>query len=226
VALFAAAARPPAEGTDTPFVQAVEFPYHLCPPSLWERELVRLKNIGIETVAFSVPSKWHQVAPGDFDFTGRTNPRRDLAGFIRLLRRVGLQAWVETKEGSPPALIAILAPQTVNHGGPVAWLEPALRDVDAGASPSGVHRIAAGDPAALEQSRDALASARGALIWTGVFDALYPAGWASAGAPMLREGVLGLNGEERASAALRRNAMLLRAWGPLLPAMQRAPSAQ
>jgi hypothetical protein len=221
VALFAAVARPAPEVAATPFVQAVEFPYHLCPPSLWERELVRLKNIGIETVVFPVPSKWHQVSPGDFDFTGRTNPRRDLAGFIRLLRRVGLQARVEVKEGSSPALIAILTPQTVSHGGPVAWVEPALRSVDASGPPSAVHRIAAGDPTALEQSRDALATARGALIWTGVFDALYPAGWAPTGTPMFREGVLGLNGEERASAALRRNAMLLRAWGPLLPAMQR-----
>ena len=81
-------------------MQAVQFQYDLCPPNLWERELVRLKNIGIETIEFSVSSTWHQVAPGDFDFTGRTNPRRDLAGFIRILRRVGLQAWVGTGDGS------------------------------------------------------------------------------------------------------------------------------
>jgi hypothetical protein len=217
VALFAAAARPSAEVAPVPFVQAVQFQYDLCPPNLWERELVRLKNIGIETVEFSVPSKWHQVAQGDFDFTGRTNPRRDLAGFIRLLRRVGLQAWVNTKEGSPPALIAILAPQTVNHGGPVAWVEPALPGVDAAAPPSPIHRIAAGDPAALAQSREVFATARGALLWTGAVDALYPGGW-------LHEGALGLNGEERGAAALRRDAILLRAWAPLLPAMQPAPA--
>src|SRR6202012_4213149 len=118
--------------------------------------------------------------------------------------------------------IAILAPQTVNHGGPLAWVEPALHGVDAAEPPSIVHRIAAGDPTALAQSRDVLATARGALLWSGVLDALYPAGWATAGAPLLREGVLGLNGEERSATALRRSAMLSRAWAPLLPAMQRA----
>ena len=217
MALFAAPARPAADAVPAPFVQAVQFQYDLCPPNLWERELVQLKNIGIETVQFSVSTKWHQVAPGDFDFTGRTNPRRDLAGFIRLLRRVGLQAWVETKEGSPPALIAILAPQTLNHGGPIAWTEPALPGVDAATPPSPVHRIAATDPAALAQSREALATARGALLWTGAIDALYPGGW-------LREGALGLNGEQRSVTALRRDAALLHGWAPLLPAMQVAPA--
>jgi hypothetical protein len=220
VALFAAPAMPTAEVAPVPFVQAVEFPFYLCPPNLWERELVRLKNLGIETVEFSAPSKWAQVAPGDLDFTGRTNPRLDLVGFVRLVRRVGLQAWVEAKDGPPQALAAILAPQTVSHGGPIAWVEPPLPGVDATAPPSPIHSIAAGDPAALAQSREALATARGTLLWTGAVDALYPAGWAPAGAPLLREGALGLNGEERAATALRRDAMLMRAWAPLLPAMQ------
>jgi Glycosyl hydrolases family 35 len=217
LALFAAAARPSAEIVPAAFVQAVQFQYDLCPPNLWERELVRLKNIGIETIEFSVSSTWHQVAPGDFDFTGRTNPRRDLAGFIRILRRVGLQAWVGTGDGSSKPLEAILAPQTVSHGGPIAWTESPLPGVDAAAPPLPVHRIAAGDPAALPQSREVFATARGALLWTGAVDALYPGGW-------LHEGVLGFNGEERGAAALRRDAMLLRAWAPLLPAMQPAPA--
>jgi len=81
---------PPAQAE---FVQAVEFPYYLYPPAHWERELVWLKTIGIRTVVFSIPWNWHQVAPGDFDFTGRTSPRRDLVGFIKMLRRVGLRGW-------------------------------------------------------------------------------------------------------------------------------------
>src|SRR3974377_862512 len=76
------------------YLQAVEFPYYLYPRTLWERELVWLKNIGIRTVEFSVPSNWHQGRPGGFDFTGQTSPRRDLAGFIKLLRRLGMRAWV------------------------------------------------------------------------------------------------------------------------------------
>ncbi|MGA7236485.1 MAG: beta-galactosidase, partial [Bryobacteraceae bacterium] len=172
MALFAAPARPAADAVPAPFVQAVQFQYDLCPPNLWERELVQLKNIGIETVQFSVSTQWHQIAAGDFDFTGRTNPRRDLARFVRLVRRVGLQAWVETEAGPPQALAAILAPQTLNHGGPIAWTAPPLSGVDAATPPSPVHRIVATDPAALAQSREALATARGALLWTAAIDAL------------------------------------------------------
>ena len=83
--------RPPAPHE---YVQAVEFPYYLYPRALWERELVWLKTIGVRTVEFSIPWNWHQMAPGDYDFTGRTSPRRDLVAFIQLLRRLDLRAWV------------------------------------------------------------------------------------------------------------------------------------
>jgi hypothetical protein len=240
LAIFACAARPAAELAPAPFVQAVEFPYYLYPPNLWERQLVWLKTIGIQTVVFSVPRNWHEPAPGAFDFTGGTNPRRDLAAVIRLLRRVGLQAWIRTSqpiEGWPDrgfperppdaflkALAATLAPQTTNHGGPVAWTEPALPGVDALTPPSPVTRIAATDPSALARSRDALSAARGALVWTNAADELYPAGWAPTGAPPLREGAVSLNGDERATSALRRDALLLRAWAPLLGTMRPVPS--
>src|ERR1035441_2933129 len=76
------------------FVQAVEFPYYLYPRTLWERELVWLKTVGIRTVEFSIPWNWHQVDGGACDFTGATSPRRDLLGFIRLLRRLEMRAWI------------------------------------------------------------------------------------------------------------------------------------
>ena len=82
----------PAYGAD--YLQAVEFPYYLYPRTLWERELVWLKNIGVQTVEFSIPPNYHQLQPGEFDLTGSTNPRRDLVGFVRLLRKLGLRAWV------------------------------------------------------------------------------------------------------------------------------------
>jgi len=56
---------------------AVEFPYYLCPRAHWERELVWLKNLGVRTVEFAAPWNWHEVGAGDYDFTGRTSPRRD-----------------------------------------------------------------------------------------------------------------------------------------------------
>jgi len=86
--LSAAAAAPAGNPPPAEYLQAVEFPYYLYPRALWERELVWLKNIGIRSVEFSIPWNWHQLAPGDFDFSGRTSPRRDLLGLIRILRRL------------------------------------------------------------------------------------------------------------------------------------------
>src|ERR1039457_7315069 len=72
-----AAALPAVEQAPPPeFVQAVEFPYYLYPRTLWERELVWLKNMGIRTVEFSIPWNWHQVDGGTCDFTGATDRKR------------------------------------------------------------------------------------------------------------------------------------------------------
>src|SRR5215467_13613291 len=111
LALLAAASCYAAE-----FVQAVEFPYYHHPRALWERELVWLKNIGIRTVAFSVG----QNPP-------TSDPRSDLAAFLKILRRLGLRAWIY---GVPHRLSSMLALQLESHGGPIAFVEGAS-DLDA-----------------------------------------------------------------------------------------------
>src|SRR4051794_31173598 len=138
----------PAAPTANPeFVQAVEFPYYLYPRQLWERELVWLKNIGVQTVVFSIPSSYHQPEAGEFDLTGATSPRRDLVAFIRLLRKLGIRAWVRPL--SPASGLAgprpdgaqqrawvkqleqVLATQTVAHGGPIEFVEARSLAIDA-----------------------------------------------------------------------------------------------
>jgi glycosyl hydrolase family 35 len=238
---FAAAAAPAADMPPPEYVQAVEFSYYLYPRALWERELAWLKNIGIRTVEFSIPWNWHQVEPGQLDFSGRTSPRRDLQGFIKLLRRLGLRAWIRPlppvanwpHTGTPAgadaaarttwlkALDDLLATQTAAHGGPILFVEGRGLSVGAAAPPSPVRTVSATDPAALLQSREAMASGRGALLWTDVEDSLYPAGWEGAPGSLLRHGAVGLSGDERpAGAALRRDAALLRSWSALLPLLQ------
>jgi hypothetical protein len=225
------------------FVHAVEFPYYLYPRALWGRELVWLKTIGIRTVAFSVPWNWHETVPGDFDLTGRTSPRKDLMGFLRVLRRLGLRAWIrplppvkswrnngypEWVQGDRGAarqwlarLESELAPHLESHGGPIAFVEGGVGFVDALPPPAPVSRISAADPRALVHSRRALASGRGSLLWEDVEDALFPAGWEATGSPLLRKGAVSLSGDERPSAAaLRRNAALLKQWARLLSAMR------
>jgi hypothetical protein len=218
-------------------VQAVEFPYYLCPRPLWERELVWLKSIGIQTVAFSIPWNWHQIQPGRYDLTGATSPRRDLASLVRILRRLEMRAWIRplppVRDWPSPNLDAsaqrvwlkqleqLFATQTVSHGGPIAFSESAIPGVDAAAAPSPVAEIDAGNPDALTASRDAVAAGRSAVLWRYVEDALYPAGWEPEGVPLLRKGIVGLNGEEQpGTAALRREGALLRGWAPLAPALK------
>jgi hypothetical protein len=240
--LFAAVLPAPPAPTPHDYVQAVEFPYYLCPRTLWERELVWLKNIGVETVEFSIPWNWHQLQPGDYDFTGRTSPRRDLVGFIKILRKLDLHAWVralppvkEFRENGAPAvadaraqrawlrqLEQLLTTQTAKHGGPIAYVEGRALAIDAIAPPAWVTTISAIDPDALGKSRAALTAAvPSAVLWTHVEDALYPAGWAADPTTLLRRGAVGLSGDERPSAVpLRREAALLRKWAPVRASLQ------
>lgn len=234
---LAPAATPPPE-----YLQAVEFPYYLYPRAQWERELVWMKTIGVRTVEFSVPWNWHQLGPGDFDFTGRTSPRRDLVGFIHILRKLELCGWVRpmppvagwVNAGWPAVtpddvaervwvkqLEALLAPQTEKHGGPIAFVEGGALAIDVAAPPPPVTVVSATDPAALARSRAALALARGAIVWTDVEDLIYPAGWESSSTALLHKGAVRLSGDERpASVALRREAALLRNWARLFGAMR------
>ena len=240
----AALSAAPSEAPAPVFVQAADFPYYLCPRDLWESELVWLKNAGIDTIRFSIPWNWHEVEPGVYDFTGRTSPRRDLQGMIRILRRLRLHAWVNAAPegdgwpnegrplhttGNPAAQIewwkAVgdqLAPQTAAHGGPIALAQGVPPQVTAPGPPAPVALVSALDANALARSREVIGAGRGSLVWTDVNDRLYPEGWAS-GKVFFRQGAIGLSGEERgALIALRRSAALLHGWGPLMAELQPA----
>ena len=181
--------------TPAEVVQAVEFPYYAYPRSLWERELVWMKTVGIRTVEFSVPWNWHQLENGTFDFSGSTSPRRDLVGFLRILHRLEMRAWIRPlppvkgwiNNGYPSGLAQdrraargwlqelerVLEAQTQAHGGPVAFLEGA-NGLNVPPPPAPIVAISALDTSALLRSRQALASARGSLLWEDVEDALVP----------------------------------------------------
>ena len=241
--LLASAA--PAPELHPRLVQAVEFPYYAYPPQLWERELVWLKNLGIDTVAFSIPWNWHQLDAETLDLVGRTSPRRDLIGFVRLVRRAGLRVWIRPappvknwldagypkgSESDPRALRkwlwdleTALDPFLGAHGGPIAFVEGAAVVFAAQQPPLPIISVSGKDPSSLVKSREAMAAGHGSLVWEDVEDFVPPVGWEASGGAILRPGAVSLAGEERTSVMpLRRDALLWRYWGDALPAMKPA----
>jgi hypothetical protein len=191
LALLAAGYAFPAE-----FVQAVEFPYYHHPRGLWERELVWLKNIGIRTVAFSGSQT---VAPND--------PRSDLAGFLQILRRLGMKGWIY---GVSRDLEGKIEPQLEKHGGPITFIEGAST-LGAPSPPGPITRLSATAATSLLRSREVFAGGHGSVLWQDVEDTL---------APTLQRGVVSLSGDERPGArTLRRNAALLQNWAAILPGL-------
>jgi hypothetical protein len=130
------------------WVESVEFPWATFPRSLWERELVWLKNIGIRHV--SLP----QAPTG---FRNADEQRNDL---IRILRRLEMEADLESPVPES------LRPQTTAHGGPLT--EPLAQTAV---------RMSASAPDALLKSRKALTSGNPAVVWTDVEDTLGPNGY-------------------------------------------------
>jgi hypothetical protein len=79
--------------------------------------LTRLRQLGANTVSTYVPWCWHEPHPDALDLDGRTDPQRDLPGFVRLCGRLGLQVILKPGPftdaellggGVPPWLLAAL----------------------------------------------------------------------------------------------------------------------
>jgi amino acid transporter len=68
------------------FVYGAAFFYERLPRDRWAPSMLALKELGINTLDLYVPWNWHELSDGDFDFDGRTSPRRDLDEVLRLAR--------------------------------------------------------------------------------------------------------------------------------------------
>src|SRR5689334_22441660 len=64
-----------------------EVHYWRLSPHRWPDVLRSCRRLGLEMIATYVPWQYHELAPGTFDFEGRTEPQRNLIAFLELLQR-------------------------------------------------------------------------------------------------------------------------------------------
>ncbi|MGM0805704.1 MAG: beta-galactosidase [Bacillota bacterium] len=113
-----------------------EIHYYRLDKSDWQDRLDKLKETGCNAVATYVPWLWHEPVEGQFDFTGKTRPETDLAGFIDLCTENGFYFFVrpgpfimaEMKNEGLPYWVYEKHPEII----PVGWdeSEPTTPTVD------------------------------------------------------------------------------------------------
>ncbi|MGE5221593.1 MAG: beta-galactosidase [Omnitrophica WOR_2 bacterium] len=74
-----------------------EVHYWRLAPESWRDVLLRVKEMGVNVIASYVCWDFHEYAPGKFDFQGKTDPRRNLTGFLDLLTEMGF--WIIIRPG-------------------------------------------------------------------------------------------------------------------------------
>ena len=77
------------------FLISGEIHYFRLDPKLWEKHLRLLKQAGANTTSTYIPWDWHEYEENKFDFTGLTNPARNLIKYIKLCKKVGLDLIVK-----------------------------------------------------------------------------------------------------------------------------------
>jgi hypothetical protein len=83
---------------DTPVsLLSGEVHYWRLDPNSWRAALERVREMGIKTVATYACWDYHQIAPGQYDFTGVTDPRRNMVGFLELLTEMDF--WIIFRPG-------------------------------------------------------------------------------------------------------------------------------
>jgi hypothetical protein len=139
------------DGVATPLIAAQFEPFRHN-PIFWKPCLEAIRGAGIDLVSIFICWDFHEPERGKFDFTGETNPSRDLKGFLEMCSEMGLLVlarpgpiidaeWItrgpakdvmnldrlhprflERTREYIEALCGVLAPAQVSEGGPVALL--------------------------------------------------------------------------------------------------------
>jgi len=77
------------------FLNSGEIHYFRIQRELWDIHLTAAKEAGLSTVSTYVPWAWHEEREGDFDFSGKTHPQKDLEGWLQRCHSHGLTCIVK-----------------------------------------------------------------------------------------------------------------------------------
>lgn len=95
------------------FAHSAAFFYNRIPREEWGDTLVKLKEMGVNTIDLYIAWNWHEPGEGKLDFDGSTNPRRDVRTLLGMIDEMGF------------AIIARPGPVILNewrNGGYPDWL--------------------------------------------------------------------------------------------------------
>ncbi len=73
------------------FVYGAAFFYERVPRNRWYAALLAYKKLGVNTIDLYVMWNWHEPSEGLQDFTGATDPDRDLVGLLKLTHELGFK---------------------------------------------------------------------------------------------------------------------------------------
>ncbi|XWX05610.1 beta-galactosidase (plasmid) [Aggregatilineales bacterium SYSU G02658] len=96
---------------------SADYPYYRDDPQNWAQRLTQLRDVcHVDVVTFYIPWRHHQpTESADYDFTGQTQPNRNVIAFVQQVHQLGL--WALAKPG--PFIHA-----ETNFGGLPDWLSP------------------------------------------------------------------------------------------------------
>jgi hypothetical protein len=127
------------DGKEIPLFSG-EFSYWAVMRDNWRAVAKSVKAMGIDIVGSYIPWSHHEISPGEYDWTGKTSPQRDVIGFIDTMKEEGLYVilrpgpyiYAGWPHGGPPERIGgmkldRLSPEFMREGR--IYIETICRDV-------------------------------------------------------------------------------------------------